>query len=77
MKVIAFQGDHKADGPPAPSVTLQPVRNLDLTPSPDVPLAILKRKLMASNDITFARGMLKEISALLKVKTDQALWVHG
>ncbi|XP_053290148.1 legumain [Pleuronectes platessa] len=76
MKVNAFQGDPKAGGPPAPSVTLQPVRNLDLTPSPDVPLAILKRKLMASNDITFARGMLMEISAHLKVRELLAETMH-
>ncbi|XP_060939343.1 legumain [Limanda limanda] len=76
MKVDAFQGDHKAGDPPAPSVTLQPVRNLDLTPSPDVPLAILKRKLMASNDITFARGMLMEISAHLKVRELLAETMH-
>ncbi|XP_035024676.1 legumain isoform X2 [Hippoglossus stenolepis] len=76
MKVDAFQGDHKAGGPPAPSVTLQPVRNLDLTPSPDVPLAILKRKLMASNDIAFARGMLMEISAHLKVREMLAETMH-
>uniref|UniRef100_A0A8D3DV75 Legumain n=1 Tax=Scophthalmus maximus TaxID=52904 RepID=A0A8D3DV75_SCOMX len=68
MKVVAFQGNHKAGGPPATPVTLQPVMHLDLTPSPDVPLAILKRKLMASNDIRVARGMLMEISTHLKVR---------
>uniref|UniRef100_A0A7N9B259 Legumain n=1 Tax=Mastacembelus armatus TaxID=205130 RepID=A0A7N9B259_9TELE len=67
MKVIAFQGNPKADTTPTPPVTLQPVQNLDLTPSPDVPLAILKRKMMASNDIRVARGLLMEISTHLKV----------
>lgn len=68
MKVVQFQGNHKADSPPTSPVTLQPITNLDLTPSPDVPLAILKRKLMASNDIRVARGLLLEISTHLKVK---------
>lgn len=77
MKVIAFQGKRKADSEPAPPMTLQPVKNLDLTPSPDVPLAILKRKMMASNDIRVARGLLMEISSHLKVKSDKALWCFG
>uniref|UniRef100_A0AAQ4RTZ4 Legumain n=1 Tax=Gasterosteus aculeatus aculeatus TaxID=481459 RepID=A0AAQ4RTZ4_GASAC len=68
MKVIAFQGNAKASGLSAPLTTLQPVRDLDLTPSPDVPLAILKRKLMASNDIQLARGLLMEINSHLKVR---------
>uniref|UniRef100_A0AAX7U5U4 Legumain n=2 Tax=Astatotilapia calliptera TaxID=8154 RepID=A0AAX7U5U4_ASTCA len=66
MKVIQFQGNHKADSP-AP-MNLPPITNLDLTPSPDVPLAILKRKMMASNDISVARGLLMEISAHLKLR---------
>ncbi|XP_076605401.1 legumain [Chaetodon auriga] len=66
MKVIAFQGNHKADSPPP--ITLPPVTDLDLTPSPDVPLAILKRKMMASNDITVVRGLLMEINTHLKVR---------
>lgn len=73
MKVMEFQGNPKANSPPAPPMILQPVTNLDLTPSPDVPLAILKRKLMASNDIRVARAVLMEISAHLKVKTDTSL----
>ncbi|TKS87096.1 Legumain [Collichthys lucidus] len=68
MKVMAFQGNSKANFEPAPPMTLQPIANLDLTPSPDVPLAILKRKMMASNDIRVARGMLMEINAHLKVR---------
>ncbi|XP_019953480.2 legumain [Paralichthys olivaceus] len=76
MKVVAFQGDQKSYSPPAPSVTLQPVKNLDLTPSPDVPLAILKRKLMASNDIRLARGLLMEINAHLKVREMLAETMH-
>ena len=78
MKLIAFQGTHKAESPAAPPKPLQPVRNLDLTPSPDVPLAILKRKLMASNDIRAARGLLMEINVHLKVKTAKAhSWLVG
>ncbi|KAI3367463.1 hypothetical protein L3Q82_026321 [Scortum barcoo] len=67
MKVIAFQGNPKANIQPAP-MTLQPVADPDLTPSPDVPLAILKRKMMASNDIRVARGLLMEINIHLKVR---------
>lgn len=68
MKVLAFQGSQKADRPPTPPVILQPVENLDLTPSPDVPLAILKRKMMASNDIRVARGLLMEINSHLRFR---------
>uniref|UniRef100_A0A8C5BUM8 Legumain n=1 Tax=Gadus morhua TaxID=8049 RepID=A0A8C5BUM8_GADMO len=51
MKVMAFQGNSMAGAPRAPPMTLQPVVDPDLTPSPDVPLAILKRKMMASNNL--------------------------
>ncbi|KAF3700886.1 Legumain [Channa argus] len=76
MKVVEFQGNHKADSPPAPPMTLQPVTNLDLTPSPDVPLAILKRKMMASNDIRSARGLLMEINTHFKVREAMAEITH-
>ncbi|XP_022620417.1 legumain [Seriola dumerili] len=76
MKVITFQGNNKANSPPTPPLTLQPVTNLDLTPSPDVPLAILKRKLMASNDISIARGLLMEMNAHLKVREMLAEMMH-
>ncbi|XP_035249962.1 legumain [Anguilla anguilla] len=68
MKVMAFQGGSKANARPAPPMTLAPVANPDLIPSPDVPLAILKRKLMATNDIAAAKGYLMEINAHLKVR---------
>ncbi|KAM3871193.1 legumain [Diretmus argenteus] len=68
MKVIEFQGNSKEGAQPAPPMTLQPVLNPDLTPSPDVPLAILKRKMMASNDMRAAKGLLMEINAHLKVR---------
>lgn len=68
MKVIAFQGNPSTYTPPSPSMNLPPITNLDLTPSPDVPLAILKRKLMISNDIRVARGLLMEISTHLKMR---------
>ena len=67
MKVMAFQGNPKADSSPAPSMTLQPVADPDLTPSPDVPLAILKRKFMSTNDINAAKGYAKQISQHIKV----------
>lgn len=67
MKVVEFQGKPKADGEPAPPMTLQPITEPDLTPSPDVPLAILKRRMMASNDIREARKLLMDINSHLKV----------
>uniref|UniRef100_A0A667ZRP0 Legumain n=1 Tax=Myripristis murdjan TaxID=586833 RepID=A0A667ZRP0_9TELE len=68
MKVMAFQGNSMEGARPAPPMTLPPVANLDLTPSPDVPLAILKRKMMASNDIRTAKGLLMELNVHLKVR---------
>ncbi|XP_053191900.1 legumain [Scomber japonicus] len=67
MKVISFQGNSKFDKQPTP-VVLQPIADPDLTPSPDVPLAILKRKMMASNDINAVRGLLMEINVHLKLR---------
>ncbi|XP_068607909.1 legumain [Brachionichthys hirsutus] len=67
MKVREFQGNPKP-GPPPPPVTLQPITNLALTPSPDVPLAILKRKLMASNNSTARRELLMEIDRHLRLR---------
>lgn len=71
MKVVEFQGDPKADGPALPPLSLLPVTDLDLTPSPDVPLAILKRKMMATNDMEVSRGLLMEIKKHLKVGTEE------
>lgn len=68
MKVIMFQGNSKTDSQPASPMKLEPIANPDLTPSPDVPLAILKRKLMATNEISLARGLLMEMNAHLKVQ---------
>lgn len=65
MKVIKFQGAAKSDAQP---IALPPISNADLTPSPDVPLAILKRKMMAANDIKEARGLLMEIDIHLKIR---------
>ncbi|XP_055018221.1 legumain-like [Boleophthalmus pectinirostris] len=67
MKVIKFQGGPKVVSQPAP-VALPPISNHDLTPSPDVPLAILKRKMMASNDIMETKGLLMEIDIHLKIR---------
>ncbi|XP_069567767.1 LOW QUALITY PROTEIN: legumain [Brachyistius frenatus] len=66
MKVVAFQGNPSAGV--TPPLMTPPVTEPDLTPSPDVPLAILKRKMMASNDIRAARSLLVEIDAHLKVR---------
>ncbi|XP_061700556.1 legumain [Syngnathoides biaculeatus] len=74
MKVAAFQGTRK--GGAAGGDRSPPVADPDLTPSPDVPLAILKRKLMASNDVGAARGFLSEIDAHFKVREMLAATMH-
>ncbi|XP_006632647.2 legumain [Lepisosteus oculatus] len=68
MKVIQFQGNPTANAQPNAPVTLPPIEDPDLIPSPDVPLAILKRKLMATNDIAKAKAYLEEINTHLKVR---------
>uniref|UniRef100_A0A3Q1GBA6 legumain n=1 Tax=Acanthochromis polyacanthus TaxID=80966 RepID=A0A3Q1GBA6_9TELE len=68
MKVIEFQGNPSTYTLPSTSANLPPIANLDLIPSPDVPLAILKRKLMVSDDIQVTKGLLMEINVHLKVK---------
>uniref|UniRef100_A0A4W4DNG5 Legumain n=1 Tax=Electrophorus electricus TaxID=8005 RepID=A0A4W4DNG5_ELEEL len=68
MKVIKFQGNALGGAKVAKPVPLPPVTRHDLTPSPDVYLSILKRKLMQSNDVAVARGYLMEISAHLKMR---------
>lgn len=68
MKVVEFQGNPKTYVPPSPALSLPPVTELDLTSSPDVPLAILKRKLMASNNVEVLQGLLMEINKHLKVR---------
>ncbi|XP_029453691.1 legumain [Rhinatrema bivittatum] len=65
MKVIRFQGVGKK---PASPVSLPPVKHLDLTASPDVPLEILRRKLMATNDIGTARKIVEEMKGLMEAK---------
>ncbi|XP_034051527.1 legumain [Thalassophryne amazonica] len=74
--LCAFQCNSLGDRQPAPPMNLQPVKSLDLTPSPDVPLAILKRKLMATNDIRVARRLLKEINSHYNVRHMLAETMH-
>ncbi|XP_025841352.2 legumain [Vulpes vulpes] len=58
MKVMQFQGmKHKASAP----ISLPPVKHLDLTPSPEVPLTIMKRKLMSTNDLQESRTLVEQI----------------
>ncbi|XP_067848035.1 legumain [Heptranchias perlo] len=64
LKLNAFQGSKKA----APNTSQPPVDIVDAVPSPDVTLAILKRKYMATNNIEVAQKLLKEISAHLEIK---------
>ncbi|XP_042301982.1 legumain [Sceloporus undulatus] len=65
MKVVQFQGTSKASSAP---ISLPPVSRLDLTPSPDVPLAVLKRRLMATNDANEAKNLLEEMKKHLEAK---------
>ncbi|XP_066132496.1 legumain [Saccopteryx bilineata] len=63
MKLMQFQGvKHQASSP----VSLPPVQHLDLTPSPDVPLTIMKRKLMHTNDLQESRRLVAEIQRHLE-----------
>ncbi|XP_006839624.1 PREDICTED: legumain [Chrysochloris asiatica] len=65
MKLMQFQGiKHKASSP----ISLPPVKHLDLTPSPEVPLAIMKRKLMATNDLQETRDLLQKIDRHLEAR---------
>lgn len=64
MKLMQFQGlKHKASSP----ISLPPVQHLDLTPSPEVPLMIMKRKLMSTNDLQESRRLVEEIHMHLEV----------
>ncbi|XP_026976200.1 legumain [Sagmatias obliquidens] len=65
MKLMQFQGlKHKASSP----ISLPPVKHLDLTPSPEVPLTIMKRKLMSTNDLHESRRLVKKIDRQLEVR---------
>ncbi|XP_076979507.1 legumain [Tamandua tetradactyla] len=65
MKVMQFQGvKHKASSP----ISLPPVTHFDLTPAPEVPLAIMKRKLMATNDLQESRKLLEEINRHMEAR---------
>ncbi|XP_054826951.1 legumain [Eublepharis macularius] len=65
MKVVQFQGTGKADSAP---ISLPPVSSYDLIPSPDVPLAIMKRKLMATNDAYQAKAIIEDIKRHLEAR---------
>lgn len=70
MKLMQFQGvKHKASSP----VSLPPVQHLDLTPSPEVPLMIMKRKLMQTNDLQESRRLVDQIHRHLEVSPGQVL----
>lgn len=65
MKLMQFQGvKHKASAP----ISLPPARHLDLTPSPEVPLMIMKRKLMLTNDLQESRRLVEQIHRHLEVR---------
>lgn len=69
MKVMQFQGTGKKAVP----ISLPPVEHYDLTPSPDVLFAIMKRKLMATNDISEAKKIAAEMKAYLEVKKEKII----
>uniref|UniRef100_A0A2R9AYX1 legumain n=1 Tax=Pan paniscus TaxID=9597 RepID=A0A2R9AYX1_PANPA len=63
--MMQFQSmKHKASSP----ISLPPVTHLDLTPSPDVPLMIVKRKLMNTNDLEDSRQLTEEIQRHLDAR---------
>lgn len=65
MKVMQFQGmKHRASSP----ISLPPVTHLDLTPSPDVPLTILKRKLLRTNNMKDSQVLVGQIQHLLDAR---------
>uniref|UniRef100_A0A8D1CTC2 Legumain n=1 Tax=Sus scrofa TaxID=9823 RepID=A0A8D1CTC2_PIG len=65
MKLVQFQGlKHKASSP----ISLPPVQHLDLTPSPEVPLTIMKRKLTRTNDLQESRRLVAEIDRHLQAR---------
>lgn len=65
MKVMQFQGmKHRASSP----ISLPPVTHLDLTPSPDVPLTILKRKLLRTNNVKESQILVGQIQHLLDAR---------
>lgn len=65
MKVMQFQGmKHRASAP----ISLPPVTRLDLTPSPEVPLTILKRKLLRTNDLKQSQNLIGQIQQLLDAR---------
>ena len=69
MKLMQFQGlKHKASSP----ISLPRVKHLDLTPSPEVPLTIMKRKLMSTNDLQESRRLVKKIDRQLEVSGGEA-----
>ncbi|TRY93359.1 hypothetical protein DNTS_032854 [Danionella cerebrum] len=68
MKVVAFQGSNKAVDNAAEPMSLPVIAEPELMSSPDVPLAILKRKLQKSNDVEAVVGYMNEIHAHLQVR---------
>ncbi|XP_055990425.1 legumain isoform X1 [Sorex fumeus] len=65
MKLMQFQGmKHRASAP----ISLPPVTRLDLTPSRDVPVSILKRKLMLTNDLPESRRLVQELHEHLEAQ---------
>lgn len=65
MKVMQFQGmKHRASSP----ISMPPVTHLDLTPSPDVPLTILKRKLLRTNNVKESQVLVGQIQHLLDAR---------
>uniref|UniRef100_A0A5F9CFH5 Legumain n=1 Tax=Oryctolagus cuniculus TaxID=9986 RepID=A0A5F9CFH5_RABIT len=61
MKLMQFQGMRHRASPP---VSLPPVPHLDLTPGPDVPLEILKRKLKSRANSSQYRKLSAEMHRL-------------
>ncbi len=67
MRVNAFQGNSKGLDKASEPVLLPVITQHDLMSSPDVPLAIMKRKLQKTNDVNAVVGYMKEIHEHLQV----------
>lgn len=78
MKLMQFQGGKRRASSP---ISLPPVKDFDLTPSREVVLTILKRRLELTNDLEESRRITAEINAHLQARSAirNAVWgiVYG
>ncbi|XP_039596891.1 legumain [Polypterus senegalus] len=68
MKVIEFQGNCQGECTVPTPIQHDPILEPDVIPSPDVPLAILKRRFMKSNSLDDSKQLLARINSHLEVR---------